>query len=101
MRATLGESATETRVCPPSLDLVLFVFEVRMWRILDWPRLNLPVPVFLKRLAAPECVFNFGMGFPDGETAIGQRFSVYQRVGLGFVAGPFDCQKNQHHETSG
>jgi len=34
-----------------------------MWRILDWPRLNLPVPVFLKRLAAPECVFNFGMVF--------------------------------------
>ena len=47
----------------PSLALVLFVFEVRMWRILDWPRLNLPVPVFLKRLAAPECVFNFGMVF--------------------------------------
>ena len=41
----------------------MFDFEVRIWRILDWPRLNLPVPVFLKRLAAPECVFNFGMVF--------------------------------------
>src|ERR1700727_2721500 len=63
MRATLGVSARETRTMPPSLRLVLWAFEVRMWRILDWPRLNLPVPVFLKRLAAPECVFNFGMGF--------------------------------------
>jgi hypothetical protein len=36
-----------------------------MWRILDWPRLNLPVPVFLKRLAAPLCVFNFGIEIPD------------------------------------
>src|SRR5216683_5286271 len=63
MRATLGESATETRVCPPSLRLVLVAFEVRMWRILDWPRLNLPVPVFLKRFAAPLCVFNLGMMF--------------------------------------
>src|SRR5258708_33864289 len=61
MRATLGESATETRVCPPSLRLVLVAFEVRMWRILDWPRLNLPVPVFLKRFAAPLCVFNLGI----------------------------------------
>jgi hypothetical protein len=33
-----------------------------MWRIFVCPRLNLPLAVFLKRLAAPEWVFNFGMG---------------------------------------
>jgi hypothetical protein len=27
--------------------------------------LNLPVPVFLKRLAAPLCVFNFGIEIPN------------------------------------
>src|SRR5580765_3955851 len=62
MRATLAESASLTRVIERRWRLVLVFFEVRMWRILDWPRLNLPVPVFLKRLAAPECVFNFGIG---------------------------------------
>src|SRR5579875_1488687 len=61
MRATLGVSATDTSTILPSLLLVFDSLEVRMWRILDWPRLNLPVPVFLKRFAAPEWVFNFGM----------------------------------------
>src|SRR5271170_4042100 len=32
-----------------------------MWRIFDWPRTILPVPVFLKRLAAPLWVFSLGM----------------------------------------
>ncbi len=32
-----------------------------MCRIFDWPRTILPVPVFLKRFAAPRCVFNLGM----------------------------------------
>src|SRR5580693_10003189 len=36
-----------------------------MWRILEWPRLNLPVPVLVKRFAAPEWVFNFGRGDPE------------------------------------
>jgi hypothetical protein len=34
-----------------------------MCRVFVWPRLILPVPVLLKRLAAPECVFNFGIFF--------------------------------------
>src|SRR5215469_12183190 len=41
--------------------LRLVFFEVRMWRLKACPRLNLPVPVFLKRFAAPLCVFSFGM----------------------------------------
>jgi len=61
IRETLGESATETSADPPSFRLVLVAFEVRMWRIFDWPRLNLPEPVLWKRFAAPECVFSFGM----------------------------------------
>src|SRR6516162_8019981 len=41
--------------------LRLVPFEVRMWRLKACPRLNLPVPVFLKRFAAPLCVFNLGI----------------------------------------
>src|SRR3954464_558142 len=78
MRATLGVSATETKTILASLRLVLVFFEVRMWRILDWPRLNLPVPVFLKRLAAPECVFNFGIVFLTG-CCVSTTFQVYTR----------------------
>jgi hypothetical protein len=32
-----------------------------MCRVFVWPRLILPVPVLLKRLAAPVWVFNFGI----------------------------------------
>jgi hypothetical protein len=45
-----------------------------MWRIFDWPRLNLPDAVFEKRLAAPEWVFNFGMVIPDEKLQVGQHF---------------------------
>src|ERR1700728_218789 len=61
MRFTFGKSASETSTVPPSLRLVLFAFEVRMWRILVCPRSTLPVAVFLKRLAASLCVFSLGM----------------------------------------
>src|SRR5271156_5358149 len=61
MRATFAWSASETSVLCASLRLVLVSFDVRMWRIFDWPRTILPVPVFLKRLAAPLWVFNLGM----------------------------------------
>ena len=37
------------------------LFLVRMCRKCDWPRLNLPLPVLRKRLAAPRLVFNFGI----------------------------------------
>src|SRR3954466_16350361 len=32
-----------------------------MWRLNALLRMNLPVAVFLNRLAAPRCVFNFGI----------------------------------------
>src|ERR1700684_1487583 len=61
MRANFGVSATETSTILFSLLLVWLLLEVRIWRIFVWPRLNLPVPVFLKRLAAPEWVLSFGI----------------------------------------
>src|SRR6185437_1328349 len=65
MRAIFGVSASEIMTPLRRWRLVFTVFEVRMWRILDWPRLNLPEAVLVKRLAAPEWVFNFGMVLPD------------------------------------
>src|ERR1700744_725016 len=62
MRSTFGKSASETSTVPPRWRLVFFSFDVKMWRILVWPRSTLPVPVFLKRFAAPLCVFSLGMG---------------------------------------
>src|SRR5512146_1891992 len=61
MRLTLGRSALST-IEPISIwRFRLVSLEVRMWRWKARPRLTLPVPVFLKRLAAPECVFSFGI----------------------------------------
>jgi hypothetical protein len=37
-------------------------FVVRIWRAKAWPRFTFPDAVFLKRLAAPLCVFNFNFG---------------------------------------
>ena len=42
----------------------LFVFLVKIWRACECPRLILPVAVKRKRLAAPLCVFSFGMIAP-------------------------------------
>ena len=63
MRATLSWSASETIRLLPSLRFVLGSFDVRIWRILVWCRLILPVPVLEKRLAAPVWVFNLGIVF--------------------------------------
>lgn len=63
MRATFAWSPSATITLLPSFRLDFGAFDVRMWRVLVWPRLILPVPVLLKRLAAPECVFNFGIVF--------------------------------------
>jgi hypothetical protein len=46
-------------------------FEVRIWRANACRRATLPVPVFLKRLDAPLCVFSLGIEYtvleiPDG-----------------------------------
>src|ERR1700761_8074974 len=61
MRSTFGKSASETSTVPPRWRLVFFSFDVKMWRILVCPRSTLPLAVFLKRLAAPLCVFSLGM----------------------------------------
>jgi hypothetical protein len=61
MRRTIATSDSCTPAGEPSWRLRLLLFFVRMWRRCDWPRLKLPVPVFLKRLAAPRFVFNFGI----------------------------------------
>jgi len=61
MRATFFWSALSTMLSVSRWRLRFVVFEVRMWRLNACPRLNLPVPVFLKRLAAPLCVLSFGI----------------------------------------
>src|SRR6202043_1338354 len=43
-----------------------------MWRRCECPRFTLPVPVFLKRLAAPLCVFNFGI-VPRNQPPVARR----------------------------
>src|SRR5208283_3469596 len=63
MRATFAWSPSETSRVRPSLRFTFGDFEVRMCRVFVWPRLILPVLVFLKRLAAPEWVFNLGILF--------------------------------------
>src|SRR6476646_3003514 len=55
-------------------------FEVRMWRANACRRATLPVPVFLKRLDAPLCVFSLGMNilswkFPMGGSPPGRNYS--------------------------
>src|SRR5580704_2219596 len=61
MRFTLRRSPSLTSVEVPSLRLRLCALEVSMWRRPECPRFTLPVAVFLKRLAAPLWVFNFGI----------------------------------------
>ena len=61
MRATFFWSALSTMLSVSRWRLRLVAFEVRMWRLKACPRLNLPVPVFLKRFAAPLCVLSFGI----------------------------------------
>src|SRR6185437_10530519 len=82
MRATFAWSPSETMALLPSFRFVLGPFDVRMCRVFVWPRTILPVPVFLKRLAAPEWVFNLGIVFsiwtgsrdPAGRVSCTQRF---------------------------
>src|ERR1035438_10693213 len=63
MRATFLKSPSETSRVRPSLRFTLGDFEVRMCRVFVWPRLILPVPVWLKRFFAPVWVFNLGIFF--------------------------------------
>src|SRR5579863_57075 len=90
MRATFLKSPSETSRILPSFRLVFGDFEVRMCRVFVWPRLILPVPVLLKRLAAPVWVFNLGIFFSfwthlvvgQGLPCPGEPQSVYLRMGL-------------------
>ena len=50
-----------TSVALPRCFVRFLSFEVRMWRKKALLRFTFPVPVFLKRLAAPLCVFSFGI----------------------------------------
>src|SRR5271169_3831040 len=61
IRLILGTSALSTSVPVSRWRLRLVGLEVRMWRTNACPRLIFPLAVFLKRLAAPECVFSLGM----------------------------------------
>src|SRR5438309_5726259 len=67
MRFTFASSAFETSVPRSSLRLSFELLEVRMCRMKACARLTLPVPVFLKRFAAPECVFRLYMAFLVGD----------------------------------
>ncbi len=58
---TFGASASLTRTLLRSFFLRFLAFEVRMWRKNACDRFTFPLPVFLKRLAAPLCVFSFGI----------------------------------------
>jgi hypothetical protein len=78
MRLTLCRSALSTIVSVSSWRLRFVPLEVRMWRLNACPRLILPVPVFLKRLAAPLCVFNLGIAV----------FLFYNITGLGTPISP-------------
>ena len=61
MRFTLRKSPSLTSAGDPRFRLRFLLFDVRMCRKCDRPRFTFPVPVNLKRLAAPLCVFNFGI----------------------------------------
>src|SRR6184192_4116573 len=61
MRRSLAVSWGDTRVVPFNLRLRLRSLLVRMCALNALPRLNLPVAVFLNRLAAPRWLFSFGM----------------------------------------
>src|SRR6478672_12468237 len=61
MRASLTASGSDTVVVPRSPRFRLVVLLLRMWRLNALPRRNLPLLVFLKRLAAPRWVLSFGI----------------------------------------
>src|SRR3954462_7437262 len=61
MRRSFAVSWGDTSVVPFNLRLRLRDLLVRMCALNALPRLNLPVAVFLKRLAAPRWLFSLGM----------------------------------------
>src|SRR5882762_9402931 len=67
MRSSFRASASDTCWVPRMCRFDFVVLPVRMWRLNALARMIFPVPVFLKRLAAPLCVFNFGIS-PSGRS---------------------------------
>src|SRR4030095_8050683 len=61
IRASFGVSTAATVVVPRSARLRLVVLLLRMCCLNALLRRNFPVFVRLKRLAAPRCVFSFGI----------------------------------------
>src|SRR5215471_10702657 len=64
IRSSFGASASDTCSVPRMWRFDLVVLLVRIWRLNAFARMILPVPVFLKRFAAPRCVFNLGIVIP-------------------------------------
>src|SRR3954468_6580313 len=75
MRLTLRLSPSLTSAGDPRFRFRFLLFDVRMWRRCERPRFTFPVPVNLKRLAAPLCVFSFGIKSPR-ETAVSSQPSA-------------------------
>src|SRR5208282_5156012 len=61
IRFTLRRSPSLTSVAVPRWRLRFLALELSMWRSPECPRFTLPLAVFLKRLDAPLCDFNFGI----------------------------------------
>jgi hypothetical protein len=87
-RTSAGDTSRLPRIC--RFDFVVLL--VRMWRLNALARMIFPVPVFLKRLAAPRCVFNLGIlglsRFSLDRAAVLRYFSA-AAVGAGAAAGGF------------
>src|SRR5579863_9877742 len=77
MRSTLARSPSLTKADLPSFRLFFLSFDVRMWRSFACPRFTFPVAVFLKRLEAPLCVFNFGINPQEQLSALSRQLSIF------------------------
>src|SRR5687768_1355139 len=64
IRLMRGASAALTVVSPFRRRIRFGAFFSRMWLLLIWRRRSLPVPVTLKRFAAPRWVFILGIRIP-------------------------------------
>src|SRR5688572_13591548 len=82
MRRSFGASCSATSFVPRACRFDFVVLLVRMWRLKALARTILPVPVFLKRLAAPRCVFSFGMCLLVCRLGPGPRFGLRFRRAL-------------------
>src|SRR6185437_9918977 len=91
MRATFAWSPAEKISLLPSFRLVFGAFDVRMCRVFVWRRLILPVPVLLKRLAAPVCVFNLGIVFSISDAEAMAPSVFCRKTGLSF---PFQAHQS-------